>query len=209
MIFRCSVCKGQFELDVDAKKKAVVFCAHCGAALRTGKPGEHAPHPPTPAEMALLGNSADSPAAADLGGSSLEQLANAKSHGYVEAFDPSAPADAAADPGNDPLAALAGGGGGSAPRSTARLPRRPLRRQDNTAAIMIVSALGLVAMFVVIIVVVIFLMQPEPEKKKKEEYSGGDGPGFYNKVKEGQTRYPQNADPPKKAPTQDPPDEPN
>lgn len=192
MLFRCSVCKGKFEVEPE-RQKPVIFCSHCGAALRTGKTGR-----PT-------GSVADTAATQALtGGAALDQLASTQagpSEGYVEEYQDGggfsanalhAPA-AARNPAGDALSALAGPSAAGAAPAASSPPayRRPPRKKDNTAAIMIISIIGIVVVFAVIIIALfVFSGGEEPKKVKREDDGGGGGPGMFGGVKDGTSAYP-------------------
>jgi hypothetical protein len=185
MLLRCSVCKGQFDVDPDMKKPTV-FCSHCGAQLQTVNPGRRRAPNNNAAVGALSGE--------QLPGTQQEVITEPPAPalgGFVEEFE-APPAEHGAAPiqpvASDNFSSYPGANmpPSSSQYSPAAGPRRPVRRKkDNMMIIVIV----LVAVFVVAIGVTCAILFMGPEEKKvapkKEEDNMPNAGELYKNVPTG------------------------
>ena len=198
MLFRCSVCRGQFDVEPD-RQKPIIYCSHCGAALQTGKPKKKV-SASTNAALDSLGGPEPTQ------GQSFDQfVAGGSSQGYVESYDapgndpvveqtmpipnqryqqPSEQYDFAPQPVAPPSRSGMPGPlppqqfyGSPMPSPMASSVRRPVQKKDNTMMIIIiigaiVAVLGLVGLSVFII-----MMNSQPEPPQKVLRPVGPPPG--------------------------------
>jgi hypothetical protein len=177
MLLRCSVCKGQFDVDPDLRKPTV-FCSHCGAQLQTVKPGRRRAQNNSAAVGALTTE--------ELPGLTQETAPEPTLGGFVEEFEaPPAPLEQ----GPAPIQPVASSGGFSDPFSNAPVQnsaggfpsapysapasnrgRPPMRRKKDNGMMVVMIIVGA---FVVIIGVVVAAMMmsgedPKPTKEKPQ-----------------------------------------
>jgi hypothetical protein len=164
MLLRCSICKGQFEVE-PSPHKDTVFCSHCGAPLDMKPKTKRAPAASSTSSsslLALAGEQAEPPTPPQqprgqglLAQQPPQQRTSQSPGEYNLSSRPSFPgAPAPSEPApNDTLAFLASAT--PSPHTTTVSVRRKLRKKDNSAAIMVI--IGTILICAVILAVVLIL----------------------------------------------------
>jgi hypothetical protein len=166
MLLRCSICKGQFEIEPNPHK-TTVYCSHCGAPLDMKPKARRSEASVATASslMALAGETVPEAAPQKPVGKGVlvqqpPQQRTSQSPGEYgfntrPAFPPDpVPAQTAS---SDPLASLASAA--HAPYGASTVMRKKSRKKNNSAAIMLIVGTTLVCIVVLAVVLIIHFNQ--------------------------------------------------
>jgi hypothetical protein len=178
MLLRCSVCKGQFDVDPDMKKPTV-FCSHCGAQLQTVKPGRRRAPNNTQAVGALGGEgfpglqAEAAPPEPTLGGfvEEFEAPAAEQGAGPIQPVASSGESDGFENFGGGGVAANQYGNQYSNQYSSAPASamRRPVRRSKDNGMMIVMIVVGGVVLAIGVTIAVMFMTGGEEKPKPKVE----------------------------------------